>query len=229
MRGTCRFAMAMAAQVGRLQAALTILAAAALVGTAYVAFFGLPDRQASGGIYHSAVAPSGKCEGYWPDAGFCLALGTGPKACSARNGAGSAGCPQCRMAPDGEFPGKDTFLAKLRALEALAQTANDVQRKFGTCKQLREVPSVKLMHYRGLSWSRIQPNVIVGSGEFQDGRGENLGCWPQGYADHYVERHGVIPSERFDAYVREFDLEGFRWALATCSGVKTPASALLSS
>lgn len=53
------------------------------------------------------------------------------------------------------------------------------------------------VQYRGPSMSRIEKNVIVGSAEFsKDGW-----AWPAGFAEHYVLKHRVRPSDEFLQFI----------------------------
>merc|ERR1711862_473649 len=71
---------------------------------------------------------------------------------------------------------------------------------------LRDQHILRVARYRGLAFSRLVPDEIVGSAEFVDGSGREAGCWPAGYADHYVKDHGVVPSVRFIDYIEGLDL-----------------------
>ncbi len=56
--------------------------------------------------------------------------------------------------------------------------------------------------YRGFSQSRID-NSIVGSQEFQT----MSWIWPDGFADHYVKKYRVKPSDEFLEYIGYKGLE----------------------
>ncbi len=56
-----------------------------------------------------------------------------------------------------------------------------------------------ILSYRGYTPSRLDPNIIVGSKEYYDPE-YNIG-WPEGYAEHYISKHNVMPTERFFNYV----------------------------
>lgn len=84
----------------------------------------------------------------------------------------------------GSWPEKGVFLERLAAIEGSLAAAG------------------RLRQYRGLAPSRLDPGEMVGSGEFVD---ETNGVvWPEGYAQHYVDRHNVLPSEQFYDYVMHF-------------------------
>ena len=57
--------------------------------------------------------------------------------------------------------------------------------------------SANKTQYRGFSFSRIEPSIIVGSAEFS----KDEWNWPDGYADHYVLKHKVKPSAEFLDYI----------------------------
>ena len=65
-----------------------------------------------------------------------------------------------------------------------------------SCIKLKE-QEAKEIHYKGFSLSRIEPYVSVGSSEFitEEWR------WPNGFADHYVLKHRVKPSDEFLKYI----------------------------
>jgi len=52
--------------------------------------------------------------------------------------------------------------------------------------------------YRGLSFSRID-GTVVGNCEYYDNY-HNI-CWPEGYIEHYIKDHNVMPTERFYHYI----------------------------
>lgn len=47
--------------------------------------------------------------------------------------------------------------------------------------------------YKGYAMSRLEPRVRVGSSTYALGKWR----WPQGYAEHYVLKHRVKPSDAF--------------------------------
>jgi hypothetical protein len=55
-----------------------------------------------------------------------------------------------------------------------------------------------MVAYRGLSFSRLDGSV-VGNEEYQDTT--NNICWPQGYIEHYIRDHNVMPTEKFYNYI----------------------------
>lgn len=59
----------------------------------------------------------------------------------------------------------------------------------------------KVIHYRGLSPSRLYPNQYVGSKEYKD-KHHSMG-WPEDYVQHYILENNVMPTERFFNYVCE--------------------------
>lgn len=52
--------------------------------------------------------------------------------------------------------------------------------------------------YRGIAFSRLDGSP-VGNQEFQD-ETNNI-CWPEGYIEHYIQDHNVMPTEKFYQYV----------------------------
>jgi len=55
----------------------------------------------------------------------------------------------------------------------------------------------KIQKFKGLSPSRIEDHVYIGSGEFYD---KNI-CWPQGYVSYYIDKYNVMPTLKFYNYV----------------------------
>ena len=51
--------------------------------------------------------------------------------------------------------------------------------------------------YRGMSHSRIEKGVSLGNAEYQT----DLWKWPGDFADHYVLKHKVKPSDEFLDYI----------------------------
>ena len=84
----------------------------------------------------------------------------------------------------GTWEDKDTFCDKVHSIE--------------------EKLEADQMFYRGMSESRLEPGEMVGSGEHRDL--VNGVLWPEGYAEHYIRKHNVLPSEEFYEYVMAFVL-----------------------
>ena len=60
--------------------------------------------------------------------------------------------------------------------------------------------------FKGYSYSRFAKGNIgdkdrVGSGEFNDMYNNKRICWPEGYGEHYIGLHDVMPTKRFYNYV----------------------------
>lgn len=129
-------------------------------------------------------------------------------------------------------------MAKLREIEALAKEvdqalseAPDSAFDGDHCWPLKgEEVQEGFIHYvqfRGFAMSRIEKDVIVGSGEFQDARGHGIASWPDGYSSHYLDRFNVEPTPAFREYVEHFNLDAFRRTAArikTCLAAATTAS-----
>eukprot|EP00933_Yihiella_yeosuensis_P005605 TRINITY_DN11014_c0_g1_i1.p1 TRINITY_DN11014_c0_g1~~TRINITY_DN11014_c0_g1_i1.p1 ORF type:complete len:265 (-),score=58.26 TRINITY_DN11014_c0_g1_i1:505-1257(-) len=188
-----------------------IMAAAA---AALQQIFNFLPSSASAGT--GAKVFAGECEGYWPDDFVCQRLGAKPQDMTSGDPPESAGCPQRHMKPEGT-PRTEEFSQILRKLQSIEALANEIS-KAGLCNLVPGAPFVKIKSYRGLSWSRIEAGQVVGSKEFEDSRGRSVACWPDGFSEHYMERHDVIPSEGFAKYVKDFDLEAFRKAAGPCPG-----------
>eukprot|EP00668_Euglena_longa_P018637 GGOE01023228.1.p1 GENE.GGOE01023228.1~~GGOE01023228.1.p1 ORF type:complete len:183 (+),score=58.57 GGOE01023228.1:34-549(+) len=62
-----------------------------------------------------------------------------------------------------------------------------------------------MVSYRGLAESRLEEGEMVGAGEYVDH--VNGVSWPEGFGEHYIRKHNVLPSEEFFDYVLAFDLE----------------------
>ena len=58
---------------------------------------------------------------------------------------------------------------------------------------------------RGIAFSRLQPtDEVVGSAEYKLKTADGISIrWPQGYAEHYIGKHNVMPTERFFTYIVE--------------------------
>lgn len=154
----------------------------------------------------------GLCEGYWPSYDVCLKLGTGPVTFVENETSEVRGCPQYRI--DQEWKGRDKLLKKLRLIEVVA-ASDEAQSVEHDCIPQAE-PFVVKTFFRGFSLSRIASGEIVGSAEFADMQPPSH-CWPAGFAEHYVEKFDVVPSEQFVKYVEEFDLEHFMNAVDEAS------------
>jgi hypothetical protein len=100
------------------------------------------------------------------------------------------------------FANQVEFLKKLKKIEKVALgKENEYWLKNDSEKQ-RILPSanmVEVVSYRGLSPSRLEEGVNVGSQEFQDH--EHKVIWPGGYRKHYIKKHNVRPSREFYEYV----------------------------
>jgi hypothetical protein len=59
------------------------------------------------------------------------------------------------------------------------------------------------INYRGLSPCRIEIRYVpVGNKEFREyENGKSIICWPEGYGEHYIGKHNVMPTEKFFNYV----------------------------
>ena len=57
-------------------------------------------------------------------------------------------------------------------------------------------------NFRGMAPSRLEDNVYVGSAQYSDidEKGKNV-CWPEGYIDHYIVQHNVMPTKNFYNYI----------------------------
>ena len=136
----------------------------------------------TGRIPFPRAAVAGECEGYWR--GFPAERSELP-------------WPNAGVAP---FCGQRAWSKRLAYLEALAtEAAGD---EAAVARHGLEVTS-----YRGLSLSRIDERTFVGNKEFRDAHvprrsgGAPRYCWPDGYREHYVDVHFVVPSEEFYRYV----------------------------
>lgn len=70
-------------------------------------------------------------------------------------------------------------------------TETQAKKIFAAIKKKEEKASKIL--YRGYALSRIERRVRVGSATYALGKWR----WPQGYAEHYVLKHRVKPSDEF--------------------------------
>jgi hypothetical protein len=61
----------------------------------------------------------------------------------------------------------------------------------------RKENDVKVMQNLGYAPSRLVPNFMVGSAEYRDGEV----FWPEGYVEHYIRDHNVMPTKRFYNYI----------------------------
>jgi hypothetical protein len=83
-----------------------------------------------------------------------------------------------------EWKGKQQWLDKVTFIELQAEKKeNDVQ----------------WMQALGYAPSRLVPNFMVGSGEYRDGDV----FWPEGYVEHYIRDHNVMPTRRFYNYINQ--------------------------
>ena len=59
------------------------------------------------------------------------------------------------------------------------------------------------INYRGLAPCRIEIGYVpVGNKEFREyENGKSIICWPEGYGEHYIGKHNVMPTEKFFNYV----------------------------
>lgn len=57
-------------------------------------------------------------------------------------------------------------------------------------------------NFRGMSPSRLVPDEFVGSAEYSDidVTGNKI-CWPEGYIEHYILNHNVMPTKLMFEYV----------------------------
>ncbi len=86
--------------------------------------------------------------------------------------------------PHSRWSEKHAFLRKIKIVEEQLKAKGD------------------FIRYGGMAPSRIEPGEMVGSGEYDD-RINGL-VWPEGYAEHYVDKHGVSPSQEFFEYIADF-------------------------
>merc|ERR1712129_232923 len=129
-------------------------------------------------------------------------------------------CPQAHV--DRQWDGKSEFLAKLADLESVAANASAdfISKQLLAQCSLSEAPFIHVMNFRGIAMSRMEDGVFLGSREFESpGRAGSRICWPDGFADHYIDKFGVKPTQEFRTFIGEFDLDAFRLAAskaATC-------------
>jgi len=84
-------------------------------------------------------------------------------------------------------------------------------------KGLSGSPWVNVFRFRGLASSRIEADTLLGNAEFVDVSGKGVACWPDRYAEHYIDQYKVVPSKSFHDYVQNFDVEAFRQAVTKAS------------
>ena len=53
--------------------------------------------------------------------------------------------------------------------------------------------------YRGYASSRLIPGKLVGAKEYHDKK-YNM-SWPEGYVNHYIDQHNMMPTKEFYEYV----------------------------
>lgn len=89
------------------------------------------------------------------------------------------------------WPDKEKWLARLKFIEPSGyKDGHDVFLH-------NDGKKFNVIQYEGCSLSRIQPNWDVGCDEY-----EYKGvCWAQGYAEHYIGKYNVMPTERFYNFV----------------------------
>ena len=93
---------------------------------------------------------------------------------------------------------KNKFLNMLKVIEDQSEESGtrrnfDIERYSGTT----------YFNYRGLSPCRIEIGYVpVGNKEFREYKnGKSIICWPEGYGEHYIGKHNVMPTEKFFNYV----------------------------
>lgn len=198
----------------------TMVSCSTLVGVtvAAVALLGAPLMIADGetGVSltaHAAPVFVNSCEGYWPPPEVCVPLGERYKPFSSGELLESKECPQRHVQES--WPDRAELLTKLQRIEAQAREADQagLSLQLLTACGLSQEHFVSLKSYRGFAWSRLVQGEIVGSAEFVDA--SSGACWPDGFAEHYVDKFAVKPSNAFVAYVLSFDLAAFQKVLAS--------------
>lgn len=81
-----------------------------------------------------------------------------------------------------EWKGKQEWVNKVSFIELQAE---------------RKENDVKMLQALGYAPSRLVPNFMVGSAEYRDGEV----FWPEGYVEHYIRDHNVMPTKRFYNYI----------------------------
>ena len=92
---------------------------------------------------------------------------------------------------------KNKFLNMLKVIED--QSVKVDQRTFNT----ERYSGTTYFNYRGFSPCRIEIGYVpVGNKEFGEyENGKSIICWPEGYGEHYIGKHNVMPTEKFFNYV----------------------------
>lgn len=90
---------------------------------------------------------------------------------------------------------KKVWKDKLKFLQALERIEGSMPRYIWSPDTRQEFYNVS---FRGLAYSRID-GTGVGNSEFVDLEKDIK--WPQGYAQHYIGKHNVMPTKRFFEYV----------------------------
>ncbi|CAD7950799.1 unnamed protein product [Amoebophrya sp. A120] len=116
--------------------------------------------------------------------------------------------PQAFLAWGGESKRKFCFLVE--KAETLIRAASGHDLEDGRRQHHSSKVYLQFRQYRGLAFSRVAPGEIVGSGEYQAEyfdtveHERRIMVWPQGYAEHYICQHNVLPTERFFRFVVQF-------------------------
>lgn len=156
------------------------------------------------------------CEGYWPETDVCVKLGKNPSKGLLTEE--NAACPQWRIRKS-SWTNQEEVTSKLGAIEAVAKEWETLLQDM-TPDQLTRAggvegvtPPVFISRQRGLAWSRIEEGVMAGNAEYHTG-GDNDVCWTDAMLPLYMDKYNVEPSEKFQQFVRNFDVDGFRDSLA---------------
>mmetsp|Transcript_88266 Transcript_88266/g.175408 ORF Transcript_88266/g.175408 Transcript_88266/m.175408 type:complete len:240 (+) Transcript_88266:173-892(+) len=198
------------------------LGCSALVGLLSVALaFSAPAILISNHDLPRAPGKWGECEGYWPPPAVCLPLGT-----NSHQGvtAEEMACPQAHV--NMQWDARSEFLAKLADVESVAKNASAdfISKQLLAQCGLNEEPFIHMMSFRGIAMSRMEDGVFLGNREFESHQhtGSRI-CWPDGFADHYVGRFGVKPTQEFRTFIQEFDLNAFRLAASNAVACRKKA------
>lgn len=98
------------------------------------------------------------------------------------------------------WAGKNIWLQKVAAIEAYIQSLPASMTTFPMNMSRHERDARRVTAHwvaRGLSHSRLVSGAVVAAGEYED----NGICWPEGYVEHYIRDHNVMPTKRFYDYV----------------------------
>ena len=95
---------------------------------------------------------------------------------------------------------KNRFLSAVSAVEraiCLGDAADAQSQGLGL---IGVIPGASFVAMDGSAPSRLD-DTVVGSGEFCDACEGGQIRWPEGYAQHYIGTHDVVPTRRFFQYV----------------------------